>query len=52
MFPPQVDAHPVIQKAFELPQVAATVTIVKPKLSDFPFEKSGEKHLLGDRYLL
>jgi len=25
---------------------------ILPKLSDFPFEKSGEKHLLGDRYLL
>jgi len=26
--------------------------LLSPKLSDFPFEKSGEKHLLGDRYLL
>jgi hypothetical protein len=27
-------------------------SMFKPKLSDFSFEKSGEKHLLGDRYLL
>jgi type I restriction enzyme M protein len=26
--------------------------LLEPKLSDFSFEKSREKHLLGDRYLL